>query len=68
MDREYVSVIFVCYVLDLLEEYTSSGMFDGIYYTVTDKSDHPAFKLLEEPKIVQPTQHHWLSLETKVVK
>ena len=43
-------------------------MFDGIYYTLTDNCDHPAFKLLEHPKIVQPTQHHWLSLETKVVK
>ena len=48
-------------------DYTSTGLFDGLYYTLSDKSEHPGVKLVEEPKIVQSTQHHWLRLETNVV-
>ena len=59
----------ILYILitDLLGDYTSTGLFEGIYYTLTDRSEHPIFKLLEDPKIVQSNQHHWLRLETNVV-
>ena len=47
--------------------YTSAGLFNGIYYSLTDRTEHPVVKLVEDPKIVQSSQHHWLRLETNVV-
>ena len=79
VDIEYSSTIVLIHTIfkrqnfwmiliaDLLGDYTSTGLFEGIFYTLTDKSEHPIFKLLEEPKIVQSNQHHWLRLETNVV-
>ena len=43
-------------------------IFNGIYYVMTDVSEHPVTALLKEAKIAQPSEHHWLKLETNVVR
>ena len=43
-------------------------LFNGIYYVLTDKTELPVVALIQDSKIVQPTEHHWLKLETNVVK
>ena len=40
---------------------------EGIYFTVTDRHQTPAMAFLDNPKIAQPSQHHWLRLTTNVV-
>ena len=52
---------------EILSEYSSTENYDGIYFALTDDSEHPAFKFLESAKIAQANQHHWLRLETNVV-
>ena len=43
-------------------------LFNGIYYVLTDTTELPVVALIQDSKIVQPTEHHWLKLETNVVK
>ena len=42
-------------------------LFNGIYYVLTDTTELPVVALIQDSKIVQPTEHHWLKLETNVV-
>ena len=35
---------------------------------MTDVSEHPVTALLKDAKIAQPSEHHWLKLETNVVR
>ena len=35
---------------------------------MTDVSEHPVTTLFKDAKIVQPSEHHWLKLETNVVR
>ena len=53
---------------EILEEYSAGEHYDGIYFALTDESEHPAFAFLENAKLAQPNQHHWLRLETSVVR
>ena len=53
---------------EILEEYSDGEHYDGIYFALTDESEHPAFAFLENAKLAQPNQHHWLRLETSVVR
>ena len=57
------------FLVDKLKDLTSFRLiFNGIYYVMTDVSEHPVTALLKDAKIAQPSEHHWLKLETNVVR
>ena len=59
---------FYCF-LDLSSEFINFKLlFNGIYYVLTDPTELPVVALIQDSKIVQPAEHHWLKLETNVVK
>ena len=57
------------FFVDKLKDLISFRLiFNGIYYVMTDVSEHPVTALLKDAKIAQPSEHHWLKLETNVVR
>ena len=57
------------FIVGKLKDLTSFRLiFNGIYYVMTDGSEHPVTALFKDAKIVQPSEHHWLKVETNVVR